>query len=247
MLAADQRTEFENRGLLRLPAAISAEGSQGMQNRLWQHLREECGAESDRPATWPVGVRAHFQAVTRTGAFNGLASPSVRAAIDALLGPRTWREPEQWGRPLVTFPDSPVWRLPARGWHRDSSDRVGDPILVVLACLAPLQPTGGGTLVVTGSHQLTAPHGRYGGLRSAQVRDRLAADHWWFGDLLTPAPEPERTERLLGAGCIVEGTTLEIVELTGSPGDAFLMHPRSLHAVAPNALEAPRLMLLQFL
>ena len=95
--------------------------------------------------------------------------------------------------------------------HLDSSDRPGDPVLVVFACLAPVLPTGGGTLVVTGSHRLTGTGGRYSGLRSAQVRER------------------------------------QFIELTGGTGDAFLLHPWLVHAVAPTALDTPRLMLLHFL
>jgi len=127
---------------------------------------------------------AHFQSLTRSGAFDALASPALLAALDGLLGRTGWQAPERWGRALVTFPQGLPWQLPARGWHQDSSDRPGDPALVAFLCLAPVRPEGGGTLVVTGSHRLT--------------------------------------------------------------GDAFLMPPRLMHAVAPNALDTPRLMLLQF-
>jgi Phytanoyl-CoA dioxygenase (PhyH) len=246
MLTADQREDFHRNGLLWLPAAIDADDAERMRDRLWDHLRQDHGARPDRPDTWPAGALAHFQSLTRPGAFDALASPPVLAAIDALLGPRACREPEQWGRPLVTFPEGAPWRLPYRGWHRDSSDRPGDPVLVVFGCLAPVEARGGGTLVVTGSHQLTAPEGRYGGLRSARVRERLAADHLWFRDLFTPGAEPQRTERLLGSTYLADGSPVQIAELTGDRGDVILMHPRSLHAVAPNALGTPRLMLLHF-
>jgi hypothetical protein len=247
MLTAAERQEFDDRGLLRLPAAIARDEVRSMRHRLWQHLEQDYSATPERPDTWPAGALAHFQSLTRTGAFDALASKPVQEAIDALLGTGTWQEPEHWGRPLVTFPASALWHLPARGWHRDSSDRPGDPVLVLFACVSPVEAHGGGTLVVTGSHRVTAPAGRYGRLRSAEVRDRLAADDPWFQDLLTPAAEPERTARLLGSTHVVDQVPLEIVELTGDPGDAFLMHPRSLHAVAPNSLDTPRLMLLQFL
>ena len=246
MLTDDQRDEFQDRGLLRLPAAVHADDAERMRDRLWQHLQQHHGARPGRPDTWPAGAVAHFQSLARNGAFDALASPLVRVAIDALLGPGTWQEPEQWGRPLVTFPGDARWRLPSRGWHRDSSDRPGDPALVVFGCLAPVEPRGGGTLAVTGSHRLAAPEGPYGGLRSAQVCARLAVDHPWFRDLLTPGAEPERTERLLGSRYVVDRSPLLIAELTGRTGDVVVMHPRLLHAVAPNALCMPRLMLLQF-
>ena len=247
MIYPTQREDFDRRGLLRLPAAIPDGDAERMRNRLWQHLQETHGALPARPDTWAAQAPAHFQSLTRSGAFDAMASPPVLDAIDGLLGPRMWQAPEQWGRPLVTFPQGAPWRLPARGWHMDSSDRPGDPVLVLFACLAPVLPTGGGTLVVSGSHRLTGAGRRYSGLRSAQVRERLAADHPWFHDLLTPGDEPDRTTRLLGTTYQIDDIDLEIIELTGKTGDVFLMHPRLVHAVAPNALDTPRLMLLHFL
>ena len=246
MIFTNQRDEFDRRGLLQLSAAVSAGAAKQMRQRLWQHLEHAEGALPDRPETWRVVAPAHFQALTRSGAFAAMASATLLTAIDGLLGKAGWQAPQRWGRPLVTFPEDTPWHLPARGWHQDSSDRPGDPALVAFACLAPVLPQGGGTLVVAGSHRLTEPGTRYAGLRSAEVRDRVAADHPWFRDLLTPNREPDRTARLLAGTCLVDGIALEILELTGDTGDAFLMHPRLMHAVASNALGTPRLMLLQF-
>jgi hypothetical protein len=242
---ASQR-EFAGRGLLRLPAAVPAGDVQQMRTRLWRHLEQTEGALPVRPDTWPARAPAHFQSLTRSGAFDAMASPPVLAAIDGVLGPERWRAPERWGRPLVTFPQQAPWQLPASGWHLDSTDRPGDPVLVVFACLAPVRPGGGGTLVVTGSHRLTGAGRPYSRLRSAHVRDRLAADHPWFHDLLTAGDEPDRTARLLGTRCQIGDAELALAELTGDAGDVFLMHPRLLHAVAANTRNTPRLMLLQF-
>jgi len=40
----------------------------------------------------------------------------------------------------------------------------------------------------------------------------------------------------------VSGTRLEVVELVGEPGDAWLIDLRALHAAAPNCSDRPRLM-----
>jgi hypothetical protein len=248
MLSLAQQAEFDRRGLLRLPGALARTDVVRMRDRVWSHLGLTCGAVAERPETWPAATPAHFQALTATGAFDPMVRPAIRAAVHQLLGPQGWREPEHWGRPLVTFPERGTpWRLPASGWHMDSAGRPGDPLLLVFACLAAVRSRGGGTLVVTGSHQLTAPGRRYAGRRSADIRARLTRDHPWFRDLLTRGEEPDRTERLLSSGSRVDGVDLRIDELAGEAGDVFVMHPRLLHAVAPNALDVPRLMLLQFI
>jgi ectoine hydroxylase-related dioxygenase (phytanoyl-CoA dioxygenase family) len=41
----------------------------------------------------------------------------------------------------------------------------------------------------------------------------------------------------------VEGVPLKVMELTGQPGDAWLMDLRILHAAAPNGSDRPRLMI----
>jgi hypothetical protein len=95
---------------------------------------------------------AQFQKLTGTGAFDAIATGQLCAATDDLLGPGRWQLPAHWGRPLVTFPrPGTAWNIPTTGWHPDSQD----PELTmpaVFAHLAPVQPRGGGTLVVTGSH-----------------------------------------------------------------------------------------------
>lgn len=48
-------------------------------------------------------------------------------------------------------------------------------------------------------------------------------------------------------GVVIRGVPVRVEELTGEAGDVIVMHPRLLHAVAPNTLDTPRMMLLQFL
>jgi hypothetical protein len=50
----------------------------------------------------------------------------------------------------------------------------------------------------------------------------------------------------MSAATNVDGVPVRVEEMTGDPGDLFLMHPAALHAAAPNVLEAPRLVLAQF-
>ena len=40
-----------------------------------------------------------------------------------------------------------------------------------------------------------------------------------------------------------DGIELELVEMTGEPGDHHIVDVRTLHCVAPNARDTPRIML----
>jgi ectoine hydroxylase-related dioxygenase (phytanoyl-CoA dioxygenase family) len=47
----------------------------------------------------------------------------------------------------------------------------------------------------------------------------------------------------MGEGAVVDGVPLRVVELTGEPGDVFLMHSDCFHAAAANRSGEPRMML----
>ena len=59
-----------------------------------------------------------------------------------------------------------------------------------------------------------------------------------FARLMDPAPP----DRPAAPGPLGEanGVPIEVVELTGTPGDLWLMDMRALHTAAPNASGAPR-------
>jgi Phytanoyl-CoA dioxygenase (PhyH) len=250
MLSSDQRDEFDRRGLLRLPATIPQAEVTAMRQRLWQHLLDTDGIHPDQPETWPVHAPAQFQKLTGTGAFDAMATSQLCAAIDDLFGPARWQRPAHWGRPLVTFPNpGTAWNVPTSDWHLDRQD-LELTMLVVFAHLAPVRPQGGGTLVITGSHQLTTPSGPQAAnlpVRSREVKAYLRTLHPWLRDLWQAGGDPGRIHRYLETGAVVDGVHVRVEELTGEPGDAVIMHPRLLHVVAPNSLHTPRMMLLQFL
>ena len=252
MLSPAQRDEFQRRGVLRLPATIPAAATAAMREHLWRYLGQVHGSHPDRPATWTVRAPSHFQKLTATGAFDAMATDEVVAAVDDLLGVGRWHRPSHWGRPLVTFPRRDTdWTVPTRGWHLDSHGDLDDlTMLVVFAHLARVRSRGGGTLVVTGSHHLTTPRGPGRGtapVRSAEVKAHLGRVHPWLRELWTAGDRTDRIRRYLERGAVIDGVPVRVEELTGEPGDVLVMHPRVLHAVAPNSRTTPRLMLLQFL
>lgn len=175
----------------------------------------------------------------------------MRSALDDLLG--RWHAAACWGQPLVTFPTPGVrWEPRATEWHVDLCVIPGNPLPCVklLALLSALEPRGGGTLVVTGSHrlamQLAAERGETREpLRSADLRRRLARADTWLATFWAREGGEDRCRKLMDGGACVGGVELRVAEVTGEPGDVFLMHPYALHAASPNVRERPRLMLAQ--
>jgi hypothetical protein len=251
MLSRDQCEEFDRLGVLRLPGAVPPDDVAAMADSFWATLSATHGIARDRADTWTVERPRHLQELKRSGVFNRMAVDAVRAALDDLLGAGAWRPPRTWGLPLVTFPNAQAaWTVPTTGWHVDSYGPEHDlPGVTVFVFLAPVAVRGGGTVVVPGSHRLFNRHIATTGIwRSAEVRAALGAEHPWLGGLWGDrAADPGRVARYLDEGAVIADTRFRVLELTGSPGDVVLMHPRTLHAAAPNGLDRPRMMLVEII
>ena len=117
--------------------------------------------------------------------------------------------------------------------------------------LAPLDAKGGGTLVRDGLAPPRRGAGRRARLR-AQLRRGAQAPEGTLPLVRGPhveqaRPRPRARRPLHGRAEQGRGhTRCGCEEITGEPGDVFLMHPAALHAAAPNVLDMPRLVLAQF-
>lgn len=239
--------------MLRLASVLSTTDAARMGERLWETLARAHAIHRGEPATWTVRQPTGFQALTRSGAFDALGSVVLASALDALLGEKSWERPEHWGTALVTFPTTAVrWDVPSRHWHLDFPVRgQARPLFAVriLACIDTVAPQAGGTFVLAGSHQLVerlvadgaAPTGGH----SRDVRHTLMRMHPWLQELWSEGGNHDRIRRFMVEGADIDGVTLRVLQLSGEPGDAFLMHPWQFHAPAPNCGASPRLMLSQ--
>jgi len=244
VLTADQDDEFRTTGLLRLPGAFPEAAAESMCDRLWEFLAGRYAIERDERSTWTVEHPTGFQPVTHSGAFRAVGGEVLHAALDALFGAEGWARPRWWGRPLVTFPGDGPWQLPARGWHFDFMPAsVGQRPVQFFAFLSRVRPRGGGPLALAGSHRLVAKYlGRGEAFRMGLVRTALATDPWLRG-LWASGEGDDRIQRYLDYENVVDGVPLRVVELTGEPGDVFLLHCDTFHTAAPNRLTEPRMML----
>jgi hypothetical protein len=241
MLTPIQRDEFTRSGLLRLPGTLPAPAVAAMRDRAWAFLASEHGHDPDRPSTWAPGPVRRLQSLRRQDPFAEMAAEPVLDALTDLLD--TWQRPKSWGLPLITFPDPAAeWRLPTTGWHLDShGPDHALPGVTVFTFLMPTVRTGGGTVVLAGSHHLVNHHIEATGTwKSAEIRTALAAAHPWLSSVW-------RGERRPGDKAVLDGAEITLHELTGDPGDVILMHSRTLHAAAPNTSASPRMMLVEII
>ena len=64
----------------------------------------------------------------------------------------------------------------------------------------------------------------------------------YLRELRKSGDDQTRRHRFMAAETTVDGIALQVVELTGQPGDVVFIHPWLVHAVAPNAADGPRFM-----
>ena len=203
----------------------------------------------DEPTTWQIVRPAIMKRVKAAeNLFDPILGPTTSTALDELLGEGEWHRPDQPGQLLMTPPSGDEWVLPAKGWHMDvpappGIDRIGAQLFLLLD---EHRPRGGATLAVAGSHRLvrwlpdradSAFDGHSGELR--QVLKRRVP---WVRALEQAGPNEDRISRFCDAWSEHEGIPLRVVEMTGSPGDEYLMDLWTLHAGSANTGDRMRMM-----
>jgi hypothetical protein len=249
MLTETQRQEFELKGVLRLEGLISAEGARRAREAVLRPL-EQIGLwrnggwnlEAVPPAKWPLTG-------PKTAATIGHRHPELRALIEeprltgliqGLIGDCSL-DPAQRPQVLFTLPNSEHWTKPC-GWHVDlprlASGR--SPGVQIFTFLNSVDPGGAAPLAVAGSHRLLNDRG---GIRSKDIRRGLVT-HPFFRDFYIDVRGAlSDRDAFLGRRARMDGVEVGLVEMTGQPGDVWLMDLRTLHASAPNTSNVPRLMM----
>jgi hypothetical protein len=223
-----------------------------MRFRLWDFMSRVHRFLPGDPATWRPGARpTGFQKLVRAGTFSEMASPALCEAADELLGPGASCGPKHWGPPLPVFPQRGPWTVPHEGWHMDvpATGESRCSGLRAFLLLDRIEPRGGATLVATGSQRVARRIAREAGrtAASSEIKDLLVRSEPWIRALLDREDRTDREQRFLVEAKAKDGTPLEVVELTGEPGDVILMDLCALHAASPNVRETPRLMVGQAL
>lgn len=244
-LTPERRQTFERDGMLSVPGFFAPGDMAALADVLWADLRRRFGIERHRPETWRDQRPAQFQSLTRSGAFD-LLRPGLATLADEFFGSGNWEQ--HFGGPLVTFPTGD-WAVPHNVWHLDSTplDYATElKIIRVFTFLEPVHSRGGGTCYVEGSNRVVMDRVRNAapgeGLRSADIKAILQREEPWFRSLFSRGGE-DRERRFMVEGGSARGVAVRVKELTGQPGDVYVMHPAMLHTIAGNALDRPRMML----
>jgi len=239
---------FHEHGWARVPQAFGPEAAAAMREAVW-HVLAGDGIRRDEPSSWTLERPTHLQRLKEHPVFRAVGSPSVLAAIDAILAGRAHETPENWGALFIAFPAGDKRGIPASGWHIDAKymSALWPPGGVkTFALFGDVAPWCGGTQIVSGSHRLVHRWFKQNppppGTRSADMRKLLQA-HRYIRDLHTNGDQEERITRFMGHAEVSDGIPLQVVECTGSAGDVILLHPLTLHVAASNTGYAPRFML----
>lgn len=224
---------FDTDGIVRLEGALSRADAEAMADAVWRFVERKTEHRRDDRSTWIDGQPLlSFKTLRKHSAFNALMkSTAVRASLDDVFGADAWPEPKPGGQILMTFPNATEWSLPSSGWHMDTGfGRPSWPTYGVklFALLTDIEPGGGATLALAGTHQLVHEYTQT--LEPSQLAGNMDAMAKFL-----------RTVGILEE--LKAGSCDRVVEMCGQAGDVFLTHVHTLHCVAPNAAATPRMML----
>ena len=248
MLTPEQRSEFQQLGLVRLPSAIDAAGVAHMCDSLWNTLAKH-GVKRDAPETWTAErstASRRFRDPTLSprsaapqfvlrwticwdrlmGAASAMGPATRHVSRRAKMGIAACVMASGCARPSPEGSRRPPVRLSRAGartrrWHRDA----GRVHRIVEKFAAGLGPTDEG--------------------RSADVRIKLNRAEPWLRALWSRDDKVDRVRRFMTEGAVVNGVPLRVMEMTGEPGDVIIWHPWLFHCATSNCTSQPRLMLRQ--
>ena len=256
MITKSQKELFRTRGLLRLTGILPTENADRSREEIIR-LFEKHGFWKD--GRWHQGSSAAFSRLLKRlkkSDGGGFMTPSVHDAMTELVG----------GAELTPWSEKPELLFSRPGRQHFATDRVPentlqpsnhkrDPLpwhvdvprlpkagivgIQMFTFLDTVEPGGGGTAAVTGSHRLLND----GVAVPIKVVNRELAREPFFRDLL--ARDGTGCDGLFETTERVQGVDLKVVELVGEPGDVYLMNLQVLHAKCPNTRPTPRLMMTQ--
>ena len=244
MIAESQLEDFALYGLLKLEGVLSAAAVADMYDRVWRFIEKRDGMLRDDPTSWIGKKLSTIKGVANGKIFDAIISHEVLKAVHQLTEGRSASRREGTSRQLlVTFPNAANWTVPYRAWHYDLQQLPGGsgppPGVQLFAFLNTVRPGGGGTVVVTGTHRLLKDLSY--SMSPSAMKDHLGRKFDYFHKLFSK--DDTNRQHFVDEPYRIGDVELQVVEMTGKPGDVMLMDMRLLHTQAPNSLDTPRMML----
>ena len=236
MQTVDIRSRFEATGVVRLQGAFAAEQAAAMREAVWRHAERQAGLRPGDPASWAGSPVLNWQGLKGNPAFRPLVGHQlVRDALDVIFGAGGWQRPRSGAQILFSLPEPGPWVLPD-AWHMDSGfEQATWPVRSVklFAFFGEVGPRGGGTMLLPGTHRLVDRYRQdLPTLAGAGMQNwrPFMRHHPWLARLLDGAVLPDHGRPLVGAAGEIDGVPVQVLELTGSPGDVVITH---LHVSTP--------------
>lgn len=248
MFTTIERETFATHGLIKRKGFLLPEKLEKARTLIFQQLEQKGiwrngGWTLDELASAddPAAGFALLKPLWRHPTIIDLVKDEAVTAASALVDERPVFPMDRHPTLLFTLPNATTWTLPHKHWHLDIPRLAeGDiPGVQIFAFLHTVETGGGGTLTVTGSHRLLNEGVR---ISSGELRKRLMREPY-FAELMSSRNGDSL--HLLREFGYVGDVPLQVVEMTGEPGDAYFMDLRVLHTIAPNARQTPRIMLTQ--
>jgi hypothetical protein len=245
VLGDPERIRFRESGVLSLKGAIPKREVAAVKRSLIAELDRLKLRVNGRLVSSKIENLPPFQQTGRLGQMirsgpevDRLFSPELFASMGSLTSSKLRKPstPRPSAQLLISFPHKEEWSLARLNWHLDLKVPKKDEVPGVQAFILidDVQPRGGATLALAGSHRLHYLKDSPGNSAHAILRQ-----HPKFGDLFNGGnPQPEA----LFKPQIIDGVEVYIVEMAGQAGDVFLMDLRTLHSPSVNATKHIRMM-----
>ena len=248
IISSSVRDEFKRRGIVKLKKFIPDEVMTPVREMLHEGLAKAGVCENGIWISKRLNGMADYSVrsklmksclkplVRRSELFTAIQSEKLLEAGEALVDGRKLMTLNNRPQLLFTPPDAETWSVPNTIWHVDIPrlGEVGCPGVQMFTFIDKVESEGGATLTVAGSHHYVNDQGKVRSKRVLQELRRVP----WFKDLFK---EPQ-SRQLLDSVSQDGDIELQLVELTGEPGDVYLMDLRVIHTLGPNTRMRPRLM-----
>ena len=222
-MTTEQEKAFREKGCIYIPGALEKNVVQPVKDHVLKELKRLNIWSTGRVLSQKLKGVPVFQQTGKLGQLinypdlnEKLFSQELYSDMCILAGASLQAQP---GQLLISLPHQVAWTLEGLNWHRDISKSPlrGIPGVQVFVLLDTVAVNGGATLALVGSHRLK---------NQSQAKEGISV----------------LTSHGVNHSVNIGGVELSIMEMSGRPGDVYLMDMRVLHTPSINATRNVRLM-----